>query len=301
MLILEKIVVTGHTGFIGTNLVSTFGSAKYKITGISRILWKNSGIKQIKKDLRQIVPNDIDKNSIIIHLAAMTDFTLCEKNPTECFSVNVLGTQNILEIARKKNCKVVYLSTSHVYGRPTKIPINEQHARNASSIYSASKIGGEVCCESYATSYGIDISIIRPFSIYGPGSASHLVTSKIITQLLSKNTIKLGNLFPRRDFVYITDVTRAIEIVVNNLCGFNIYNVGTGKSHSIREICKILMKLSKKNIPVIQLRSISRKQEIVKIVSDSTRIKNIGWESTVNIQQGLKMTLDWYENNLKKF
>ena len=285
--------MVGHTGFIGSHLIPELVSKKYKITGISRNIQKNN-IKQIKKDILNIESSDIEKNSIVIHLAALTDVNYCQKNPVECFKVNVNGTQKILEIARKKECKLIYASTSHVYGIPTKLPIRENHSRNASSIYSASKIGGEICCESYAHSYDMDISIMRLFSVYGPRGPDNLVTSKIIKQLLSHNTIKMGNLFPKRDFVYITDVIKSIDVVLKNLSGLQIYNIGTGRSLSINEICNILKKLSKKNISILSLKSLSRRNEILDMVADSSRIKQLGWKPTVTILQGLKMTLDWY-------
>lgn len=291
---LKKVLVTGHTGFIGSNLVSELVFKKYQVTGVSREVKKNS-IKQLKKDLLNIESKDVSKNSVIIHMAALTDVQYCQAHPVECFKVNVNGTQHILELARKKDCKLIYLSTSHVYGTPAYLPIDEEHPRNAFSIYSASKIGGEICCESYARSYGMNISIIRPFSVYGPKSPPHLVTSKIISQLLLHKDVKIGNLFPKRDFIYVTDVVKAIEVILKNLNGLQIYNVGTGTSYSILEICTILKKLSNKNIPIISSKSLSRKNEVSEIVSNPSKIKKLGWEPVTTIQQGLKTTLDSYK------
>ena len=86
----------------------------------------------------------------------------------------------------------------------------------------------------------MDISIVRIFSVYGPKSDNHYVLSNILTQLKTSNKIKLGNINSRRDFIFISDVTNAIKIILNNINGYNIYNVGSEKSYSIKEICKKL-------------------------------------------------------------
>lgn len=289
-------MITGHSGFIGSNLISALQSSKYRLIGFSTKTDANSRIMQIKKDIQQVTKTDIPKDVYcIIHLAALTDIMYCQKHPVECFKTNMIGTQSLLEMARKNDCKFIYVSTSHVYGIPKKLPVNEDHPLNPTSIYSASKIGGEICCESYSKSYGIDVSIMRLFSVYGPRSPLHLVTSKIILQLLSNKIIKVGNLYPKRDFIYITDVVRAIQIVLKKLHGFSVYNVGTGKSYSISEICDMLKKLTGlNNIPVISSKSSIRKAEIDEIVSNSSKIKKLGWKPMIPIQRGLQMTLDWY-------
>lgn len=293
---MKKVLITGHEGFVGSNLVSVLDQKKYQITGLSRVLQKDTNVIQIKKDILRVNDSDVAKNSIIIHLAAITDIKYCEQHPVECFKVNALGTQNLLELARKKDGGFIYISTSHVYGKPKKLPINEDHPRNAASIYAASKIAGELCCESYSKSYGMDISILRLFSIYGPRSPAHLVTSKIISQMVSNKSIRLGNLYPKRDFVYIVDAVKAIEIVLKKLDGFSIYNVGTGKSHSILEICNILKRLTRSTAPLISTKTYSRKDEINNVISNPSKIKKLGWKPSVTIQKGLQMTLEWYKN-----
>jgi len=157
---LKKILITGHSGFLGTNLINYLAD-KYDILGLSDNLKKFDNIKQIKGDVKKISFNKIPKNiSCIIHLAALTDVRFCENNPTACFESNVSGTQNMLEIARKLNSKFIFLSTSHVYGKPKKLPILESHPRNPISFYATSKVLGEILCESYSKTYGMDISII---------------------------------------------------------------------------------------------------------------------------------------------
>ncbi|MGI0026213.1 MAG: NAD-dependent epimerase/dehydratase family protein [Nitrosopumilaceae archaeon] len=290
---MKKILITGHTGFLGTHLANKL-MKQYYVLGIS----KNSTrlpIKQIRKDIVKItadeVPNDV---YCIIHLAAITDVEYCQNNPAKCFQINAQGTQNMLEIARKINSKFLYLSTSHVYGHPKQLPIPEDHPRNPASIYATSKLVGEIIAESYARSYGMDVSILRLFSVYGIRSPPHLVIAKIIAQLLSNDVIELGNLYPRRDFVYIDDVIASIALVMKKSKGFNVFNVGSGKSYSILEICNMLKRLGGKNIRVKSLKSLSRKNEIKNITSDSTKIKKLGWVPATTIHVGLQKTLQGF-------
>ena len=186
---MKKITITGHNGFLGSNLLLKLISEKYDITGISKTIKKNNSIKQIKRNILNIKDSDIVENSCIIHLAAITDVAYCEKYPEECYRVNVMATQKILEIARKKNCSLIYPSTSHVYAIPHKLPIKETHITNPTSVYSESKISAEKLCEMYSKSYGLNISVLRLFSTYGPKNSEYKVESRIITQLLSNRSI----------------------------------------------------------------------------------------------------------------
>ena len=291
---MNTIVITGHNGFLGSNLLSNLISNKCKILGISKTIKKSNSIKQIKRNILDIKDSDIPKNSCIIHLAAITDVVYCEKYPKKCHDVNVIGTQKILEIARKKNCSVIYPSTSHVYGIPKKLPIKETHPTNATSVYSESKIKAEQLCKKFSKSYDLDISILRLFSTYGPKNSEYKVESIIIKQLITKNLIKIGNLSPKRDFIYIDDVINAFQIVSENLKGFNIYNVGSEKSYSIKEICNILKKLNGKKIRIITDKTKLRKNDVKNIVSNCSKIKKLGWKSNVSINEGLELTLNWY-------
>jgi UDP-glucose 4-epimerase len=292
---MKNIIVTGHDGFLGSHLVPEL-QKKFNVIGVSKTS-HNQKITQLKKDICKISYLDFpEKINYIIHLAAITDPIYCQKNPKECFNVNVNGTQNILELARRKDSKIIFFSTSHVYGIPKKLPVKEGDPKHPNSIYSDSKLDAEIICESYSRTYGLDVSIARLFSVYGPNSSSHLVVNSIINQLLKNKVIQLGNVNSRRDFIYVTDVIQAIKIILKTIHGFNDYNVGTGKSYSILEICEILKKISKKNIPVKSIKSKIRKNDLSKIVCDPTKIQNLGWKPKIGISVGLQKMLEWYKN-----
>ncbi len=286
---MKKILISGYNGFLGTHLTNSLIS-KYDVIGLSKKNSKDDRLRHIKKDITKITSNDFKDIFCVIHLAAITDPKFCNDFPDQCILTNVLGTQKMLEAARKNNCKVIYASTSHVYGIPKKLPIRETTLTSPTSIYSGSKLAGEILCESYSKQYDMDISIVRIFSVYGPGSGNHYVISNIISQLKNSNIIKLGNLKSKRDFIFISDVVKAFEIILNNIQGLNIYNVGTGTSYSIEKICKIIEKLLGKKIIIKTNSKQDRKIDPKNIVCDISKLKKLGWKPKISIEQGLEKT-----------
>lgn len=290
----KTFLVTGSQGFIGSHLINEL-LPQNKIIGLNITSDKKTkNYFPLKKNILKLTSNELSGTLHgIIHLAAITDVDFCNKNPHKCFLTNVLGTQNALEIARKKDCKFVYVSTSHVYGSPKKLPINENHPKNPNSIYSSSKLAGEICCEGYSKSYGMDVAVIRLFSVYGPRSPPHLVTTRIVSQL-NKKSIKLGNLNSKRDFIYIDDVIRAIKKILNSSHDFQAYNVGSGKSYSILDVCNTLKKISNFDPPIKSIKSRFRKTDVAEIKADISKAKKLGWSPRINLIEGLIKYYNWY-------
>ena len=180
---MRTILVTGFNGFIGLNLIPKLRK-KFNVIGLSNELSPEINIKQIKYDITKINKKIIpEKISTIVHLAAISDVNFCQNNPEKVFRTNVQGTQQILELARRNDASIVFPSTSHVFGKPKTIPIKENHDKNPTSTYAITKLAGEILCKSYSNSYGMNISIPRFFSIYGPNSPKHSVMYSIIQQI----------------------------------------------------------------------------------------------------------------------
>lgn len=288
-------MIVGHNGFVGTHLVNIL-SSKYELIGLSKNSKKNK-FKQIKKDITNTRSSDFKNIFCVIHLAAITNTKFCNDFPDKCFSTNILGTEKVLEAAKKNNCKVIYASTSHVYGIPKKNPISETASTSPISIYSGSKLAGEILCESYSKQFNMDISVVRIFSVYGPGSGKHYVLPNILSQLKNSNIIKLGNINSKRDFVFISDVVSAFEIILKNINGFNVYNVGTGTSYSILEICKKLEKVYNKKIIIKRNSKESREFDPKNIICDYSKLKEIGWNPKISLNKGLKKIYEHSQKN----
>jgi len=123
----------------------------------------------------------------------------------------------------------------------------------------------------------------------------------LISQLLKGKKFSVGNLFPRRDFIYVKDVATSIEKILKKSNGLNTYNIGTGKSHSILEITKILQKIGDKKMKIKSLKSLSRKSDVPNIVANNSKIRNLGWKPQTDFFDGLKQTYVWYLNGKKLF
>ena len=294
---METVLVTGFNGFIGSHLIPQL-IQKYNVVGLSTS--KNSQLKisQIKTDItkidKKILPSKISK---IIHLAAISDVDFCQKNPLDASHINILGTQKILELARKHDSQVIFMSTSHVFGSQKTNPIDECCQKNPTSIYAATKLAGESLCESYSNSYGLNIGVMRLFSVYGPNSPKHSVTTNIIKQIISKKIIKLGNIKSKRDFLYVDDVINAILLIMKKNRNYNAYNVGSEKSYSINKICTILKGISEKNFTINTSRTKIRKNDSMEILSNSSKLKKLGWKANTSVPEGFKITYNWYLNN----
>lgn len=297
---METVLITGYNGFIGSHLVPELQN-NFRIIGISTSKTPKLRIQQIKKDITKITSQDIPhKISYIIHLAAMSDVDFCEEHPHKAFLINVYGTQQVLEIARKKNSNLLFMSTSHVFGSPKTSTINEVYHKDPQSIYAATKLEGEILCKSYANSYGLNIDIARLFSLYGPNNPQHSVVNSIIQQILTRQTITLGSTKTKRDFLFIKDAVKAILLIMKKNHGFNDYNIGTGKSSSIMDVCSILKKISQKEIPIKSVNSKIRKKDAFQLISDSNKIKKLGWNPTTTLYHGLRTTYEWYKSNSTK-
>ena len=294
---MTAVLITGFDGFIGAYLLPFLKLSKKQIIGIHNNDTKHSDIKVIKKDIRRLSSNDIkDDISLIIHLAALTDVDYCQNNANECFDVNVIGTKKILDIALKKNSKVVFVSSSHVFGIPKSNPVKESDPKNPVSIYGKSKLACELLCESYSLSYELDISVVRLFSVYGYKSQGKDVVSKIVSKVFTNDDVNLGNLFPKRDFIYVNDVISAIQLIIKNTRGFSSYNIGMSTSYSISQICDIINRLSGKNLSIKSKRLSTRKIDVKDIRANNNKIKKLGWKPLHTIFSGLSATLEYYKD-----
>lgn len=298
---MKKILVTGFNGFIGSHLIPEL-IQNYDVIGFSHSKNSHSKITQIKGNITKINENIIrSKISTIIHLSAVSDVDYCQKNPLKSSEINIIGTQKILELARKNDSKVIFLSTAHVFGKTKNSLINENHSKSPQSIYAGTKLAGEALCESYSNSYGLDIGVARLFSVYGPNSPKHSVTESIIKQLISNNVIKLGTISSKRDFLYVKDAINAILLIMKKNHNYNDYNVGSGKSHTINQICKILKDVSKKELNIKTSKTKIRKNESLDYQSDSSKLRKLGWKPKTSLLEGLKITYNWHLNNLGKY
>ena len=275
---MKKILITGGNGFVGKNLSKYLKKYKYELFLVNG---------KIHIDLRYFSQvAQLPKCDLIIHLAADSFIPDTFENPQKFYENNILSMLNILEKAKLDNSSVIFLS-SYVYGTPQYLPIDEKHPRSALNPYAQSKIICEDLCFAYNRDFNVPITIFRPFNIYGPNQKKSFFVSKVFSSI-DQTEILLDNPKPKRDFIYIIDVLKAIHKAINkNSIQFNIYNLGSGKSISMKAaaetICKITNSFSK-----LKFNNIERRGEIFETVSDLQKIKkDLSWVPETSFSEGI--------------
>lgn len=288
----KNILVTGSKGFVGKYLIREL--KKNNTLNIIEID-KNESIDITNwiqlKEFIQGKPN-ID---VIFHLAAIVFIPYTIKNPRITYNVNTFGTLNILELARIYDIKKIIFSSTYVYGNPQYLPIDENHPIQPLNPYTHSKVLAEQLLKIYHDDYGIASSILRPFNIYGFGQNDNFLIPTIISQLRS-NKIILNDSKPKRDFIYISDVVDAYIKACQYEKPYEIFNIGSGVSYSVKNLVNQLINIHGRNVPVAY-KNIRRSGEIHNIIADYSKARSkLNWEPVVPINKGLKLYYKEYNN-----
>ncbi len=237
---------------------------------------------------RRVSPCRPDRHPFLIH------------SPDSYVDTNVKGTLNVLQAARDLDlARVVITSTSEVYGTARYIPIDESHPRQGQSPYSASKIGADAMAESFARSFDLPVTTVRPFNTYGPRQSARAVIPTIIIQLLSgAHGLSLGTVTTTRDLTYVTDTCGGfIALATCDAAVGRDVNLGTGEETSIADLAKLLMHVVGHSVPIAfdERRERPASSEVQRLVSDNRLVRDLtGWHPTVSLSDGLTRTVDWF-------
>ncbi|NQU32265.1 MAG: SDR family NAD(P)-dependent oxidoreductase [Bacteroidetes bacterium] len=306
---METILVTGATGFIGSNLIPILLQKGNKVIAlsyppktdsISNILSYDKKISFITGDIKDSVFCDkicfgIDK---IYHLAALADVPNSFKNPNDYIDTNIKGTLNICNAALKnKVSRIIIVSSAAVYGEAQYLPIDETHPLQPKSPYSASKLGAEAIALSMYYSYYLPITIVRPFNTYGPNQSDNAVISSIINQIISgKQKILVGDLSPKRDFIYATDLCNSmIALSESDAAIGEIVNIGTNVDTSIEEVIAIIKDVLKKDVVFETDKNLIRhsNSEISEIRCDNSKLISLtGFIPKISVKEGIAKIIE---------
>jgi nucleoside-diphosphate-sugar epimerase len=279
---MKRILVTGANGFVGKKLIR-----QLNLSGNYQVFSHDIDVGDISRD--KFKYSNINH---VFHLAAKTFVPDSWENPYAFYQTNIMGTVNILEFCRKNNIDVTVMS-SYVYGVPEKLPVTENDLIKSYNPYGHTKAIAEDICSFYNEKFKVNITIFRPFNIYGPAQSDKFLIPHIIKQFLDPNNkfIEVKDLKPKRDYVYIDDVIQALLKSINKK-GFSIYNLGSGSSYSVEEIILYVKELSQINKTYVSLNS-ERQNEVMDLVADISKIENeLGWSPEVTIKDGLKRTIE---------
>ncbi len=314
---MKSILITGGTGFIGSHLAEYFVRKNFNVTVYDKYNSNNSigwikgspfekKINVVLGDVRDFghLEKVVKKNRFVIHLAALIGIPYSYVAPRSYIDTNVIGTYNVLEACKNHKVeRVIITSTSEVYGSGLIFPMNEKHPTNTQSPYSASKLAGDNLAYSYAKSFELPLTIIRPFNVYGQRQSDRAIIPTIISQLISKQKkLKLGNLHTRRDYTYVNDLCDAYYKILKmkKINRGEIFNTGSEKNFSIIEIKKKIEKIIgiKKDIVVDNSRLRPKRSEVNTLLASTKKIRNFSnWKAKTSFENGLKETIKWVIDN----
>jgi NAD dependent epimerase/dehydratase len=315
----RRVLVTGAGGFIGSHLAErlvqlgaeTRCFVRYNSQGAAGWLSSSplrSELEIIYGDLRdyESVLHAAEGVSVIFHLAALVGIPYSYESPRSYVQTNIAGTLNVLEAARRHETeRILCTSTSEVYGSALYVPIDENHPLRGQSPYSATKIGADKIAESYHLSFGLPISIARPFNTYGPRQSSRAVIPTIVTQALTQASVNLGNLHTTRDFNFVWDTVEGFLAIAEapEAIGKTL-NIGSGTETSIRELTEVVFDLigTKSPIEIDDQRIRPEASEVDRLCANSLLLSQLTrWRPRAPLREGLTRTIEWIGQNLETY
>jgi NAD dependent epimerase/dehydratase len=315
----RSVLVTGAGGFIGSHLAEALiragaqTRAMVHYNGAGRRGWLEES--ELRKEM-EIVAGDIREVDsiraalkgveVVFHLAALIAIPYSYVSPASYVSTNVGGTLNLLQEALNSRVeRVIHTSTSEVYGAAQQIPISEEHPLQARSPYSATKIGADKLAESFHRSFGLPVSIVRPFNTYGPRQSARAIIPTIISQALANEPIRVGNLTPTRDFNYVEDTVQGFLLnAASDKAVGQVINLGSGKEMSINDLAVTICSLVGSDCRIIQEEQRIRptESEVERLCADNhVASELLGWKPNVSLLDGLQRTLGWLRDNTERY
>lgn len=297
---MKRILVTGGAGFIGSAVIAHLQRAGHEIFVVDNLSFGNRQF--INVDDKHFFNADIlDENrmdeiigsirpNIIIHLAAIHFIPYCNQHPYESSNINIRGTIHILKAARKyKPEKVFFASTAAVYPIYDNA-VNETFATGPMDIYGLSKLTGEHLCNEFHLQSQIPVVVCRFFNAFGPNETNPHLIPEIQKQVLEgKRKIQLGNLTPKRDFIHTFDMAAAVETLLTQVKeGIHTFNLGRGIEYSVTEIVDAFSKAIGEKIEIEVDPARVRKVERQHLLADVSKLKSLGWEPKIGIEEGIK-------------
>lgn len=317
-----KILVTGGAGFIGSNFIRhvlnkysdykvvnldslTYAGNTENLLDIDKKYGENSDEERryyfVHADIRDATTVDtlMSKVDAVVHFAAESHVDRSIKNPQEFLSTNIIGTQVLLEAAKKHGVeKFVHISTDEVYGSIDKGYFKEGDSLTPNSPYSSSKASADLLVKAYYETYKLPVIITRTTNNFGPYQHPEKFIPLFVTNLIDNKEVPLyGYGLNRRDWIHVEDNCEALDAVLHQGELGEVYNISTSKNE-----------LSNIEISSLLTQSLNRPPKLLKFVEDraghdfrygvdSTKIRELGWNHKHNLADGLKKTIDWYRNN----
>lgn len=312
----KVILVTGHAGFIGSHLTRKLLALGYWVAGVDnynnfydpKIKEKNVDAFRSHKNFQEYRLDILDlpklercfsaaKPEIVIHLAARAGVRPSLKNPELYRRVNIDGTKNLLDLAKKFSAsQFIFASSSSVYGDQKKAPFSETDTLSPVSPYAATKLEAEKLCRES----GLPMTVLRFFTVYGPAGrpdmAPYLFTKKILS---GEPIIRYGDGSSSRDYTYIDDIVSGIIAAIGKTWQFEIINLGNNHPVKLNDFIKIIEEITGKTAKIID--QPRHPADVPQTYADITKAqKLLGWRPKTDLKTGLTKFISWYLQNLKQ-
>lgn len=317
----KKVLVTGAGGFIGSHLCEELIELGAEVTALLHYNSRDdlgnleflppdklSSLQTISGNVEdaRFVDAAVQGKNVVFHLAALIGIPYSYVAPGSYVRTNVEGTFNVLEAARRWSTeRVVHTSTSETYGTAIYAPIDERHPLQAQSPYSATKIAADSLCESYARSFDMPVSIIRPFNTFGPRQSARAIIPCVISQAIAEKRVRLGSLTPVRDLNFVKDtVSGFVRVAEEPGTIGSVVNVGRGEGITIGDLVARILRLMSISVPIEHDSSRVRpeKSEVFKLICDNSRARDwLDWKPRYSLDEGLLSTIEFVRNQINSF
>jgi GDP-4-dehydro-6-deoxy-D-mannose reductase len=274
-------LVTGAGGFIGQSLC-----ARLRADGQNVLALTSANGDVSSADTWKALP----PASVLYHLAGRSFVPDSWTQGPDFMAANVVGTERALVYCREHGARLV-MASAYVYGIPERLPIGESDTVAPNNPYALSKRLAEQLCEFAAQYQGVTTTALRIFNVFGPGQRAEFLVPKILQQIREAREIRMFDLAPRRDYVFLSDVVDAFAKAADMSVGFHVINVGSGMSLSVAEIVDKIQAVAGTRLPV-KSDSVERRQEIPDVVADIARAQQVmGWRPQWSFERGIEQIL----------
>ena len=311
----NRIIVTGGAGFVGSNVVRRLLAERARVVVLDDFYTGDDNnlpdgepnLEVVRGSVTDfdLVREVMSAASLVFHLAAR-NIIVSTKNPREDYEVNIGGTLNVLLAARALNTpRVVYSSSTSVYGNPRYLPINEDDATNMLSPYAVSKFAGENYCKAFYESYGLSSAVVRYSNVYGtaqrPDNPYCGVVSKFFEAAMKGEPPRIhGDGEQTRDFTYIDDVVEATLLAgISPKADGQVYNVGTGREVTVNQLARLIIDITSANVEpdYVDRRDIDNIRR--RVVNIEKIRRELRWIPTFTVEEGLRRTYKWLKETSK--
>lgn len=313
-------LVTGAGGFIGSHLVEELVAQGADVRALVRYNSRNDpGMladlePEVLRAVEVVTADVTDPHQMldlvrgadcVFHLAALIGIPYSYRAAHSYVAVNVTGTLNLLEAARRAEvARFVQVSSSEVYGSAQSLPMSEEHPLHPQSPYAATKVGADMLALTFHSSHALPVVVVRPFNTYGPRQSQRAVIPTILTQLLDGGPVRLGSLEPRRDLTFVRDTASGLRMAAESNVRGEVVNLGTGRDYSVREIAELAARVTGMplNLEVDADRVRPEASEVSHLRSDPAQAaRKFGWKAQHSLESGLQTTSSWISANRHLF